>query len=104
MSVRFLATCFIQSPLGPGVMPQTHTRRVAMSMTNKTWWRTSPNGLRTSTVNRSIAAIAPQCALMKVLHDMLLPRFGAGRDTVVCKDPFDGIASDFMSEVLECAS
>ena len=37
--------------------------------------------LRTSTVNRSVAAIAPQCAfysMMKVLHDMLLPCSGAG--------------------------
>ena len=37
MSVRFLATCFIHSPLGSDVIPPMHTQRVAISMTNRTW-------------------------------------------------------------------
>ena len=32
MSVRFLATCFIHSPLGSDVIPPMHTQRVAISM------------------------------------------------------------------------
>ena len=31
-SVRFLATCFIHSPLGSDVIPPMHTQRVAISM------------------------------------------------------------------------
>ena len=30
MSVRFLATCFIHSPLGSDVIPPMHTQRVAI--------------------------------------------------------------------------
>ena len=40
---------------------------------------------------------------MKVLHDMLLPRSGGRCDTVLGEEPLDGVASKFMSEVLECA-
>ena len=40
---------------------------------------------------------------MKVLHDMLLPPLRGRRDTVLGEDPLDGVASEFMSEVLECA-
>ncbi len=41
---------------------------------------------------------------MKVLHDILLPRSGAGATAVVCEDPLDSVASDFMSEVIECTA
>ena len=31
MSVRFLATCFIHSPLGSDVIPPMHTQRVVQA-------------------------------------------------------------------------
>ena len=43
-----------------------------------TKYRTSPLRVRTSTLKKSVAAIAPQCALRNVDHDSPLFRSGAG--------------------------
>ena len=48
MSVRFLATCFIHSPLGSDVIPPMHTQRVAISMTAPDSGHTDLVGVRLS--------------------------------------------------------
>ncbi len=47
-------------------------------MTKSTKYRTKPVRVSTSTLKKSVAAIAPQCAFRKVSHDIGCFRSGAG--------------------------
>src|SRR6266540_1484900 len=59
-------------------MPPIWTRRVSMSMTKRTKWRTKPPSVSTSTVKKSVAEIEPRWAFKKVAHGIRRPRKGAG--------------------------
>jgi hypothetical protein len=54
------------------------TRRVFMSMTKRTRKRTRPPTVSTSTLKKSAAAMAPQCAFRNVFQGIVFPRRGAG--------------------------
>jgi hypothetical protein len=82
MSTRFRAICTIHCPPGSRPVPAISTVRLPISITNKTWYRISPSSVTTSTVKKSIPAIAPRCALMNVPHD--IPLDGAGSMPFSC--------------------
>ena len=77
-SVRFRAIWATQAAFGLEEIPAIWTRLVVMSMKKRTWYRTSPKRVKTSTVKKSAAAMAPQWAARKVFHGMVRPRSGAG--------------------------
>jgi hypothetical protein len=66
---------------GSRASPTTSTIRLPMSTTNNTWYRANPTTVSSSTVKKSIPAIAPKCALMKVAQPgsaVPRPLVGAG--------------------------
>ena len=68
-------------------------------MTKSTKSRVNPRAVSTSTVKKSVAAIAPQWAFTKVLQGVRLSLAGAGLDTVFREDAFHGISADLMAQV-----
>jgi hypothetical protein len=77
-SIKLRATCRIHSPLGTGALPAISTRLVDRSMTKNTRYRTKPTRVHTSTVKKSAAAIASQCAFRNFDQGMCGSRSGAG--------------------------
>ena len=67
-----------QCPSGSAVMPATSTRRVASSIRTSTVNRVRPRGVQTSTVKKSAAASASQCAARNSRHVLRFMRSGAG--------------------------
>jgi hypothetical protein len=81
-------------------MPAISTRRLARSITKKTWYRTSPAQLSSSTVKKSAAAMALRCALMNVVHEYCRRRRRRRFDALLFQDPLDRVPTYGVPDVL----
>ena len=94
MSVRFLATCFIHSPLGSDVIPPMHTHDIDDKQDMVADEPERVHNLDGEQVCRSDGA--------PMSLDEGAPRHAPAplrrrSDTVLGKEPLDGVASEFMS-------
>ena len=74
------------------------TRRLATSITNKMWNRTSRSGT-TFAVKKSMAAISPQCARRNALQGHAFALLGHRNDAGLEQDEFGCVAADLVAEV-----
>ncbi len=71
------AIWLIHSPFGAGRIPAISTLRVLRSVTKRTKHRTKPVRVSSSTLKKSVAAIAPQCAFGNVSREIPFLRIGS---------------------------
>jgi hypothetical protein len=72
-----------------------------MSITNNTWYQTNPTTVSTSTVKRSIPAIAtPRVRLDEGRPRILSFSLRHRRDAVLGEDPLDGGPPDVVAHIV----